>query len=227
MLHYIKIIVVALLLASGQGLAADEETKPELPKETFAKLRPGIGMLPSCAGDNLVKGHLYCGEKYSFAVLMGPAFQTRLSVNHYSLHKAAAQPRFEGSATKWRKEEVNATSLMVSQGTNLLGFDLGFGLGFFGAMMTQREWIEYPFPQQDETLSKERGDGKGLALDIYLERNFAETALGSFNIGISATGLFPSTTSNPRIESKYWVLPALEFSWQIGLKKRSTLSAQR
>lgn len=192
---------------------------PATPKETFAKLRAGIGMLPTCSGATIGKGHMYCGEKYTAAFEVGPEFNTRVMLNHYSLHKAASKPKLEESATKWRKEELHATSLMVSQGKNILGFTLGFGLGYFGATLNQREWIEYPFPQDDDTIAKERGIAHGLAMELYLERNFADTGVGDFNVGLSTSGLFPSTTSNPRDESKYWVLPTLEFSWKIDLKK--------
>jgi len=189
------------------------------PKKTFAKLRFGIGMLPSCSGEKIGKNHWYCGEKYTVAIAVGPEFNTLVKLNHYSLHKAASAPKLENEETKWRTEEMNATSLMVSQSKEFFGINMGVGLGYFGGLLTQREWIEYPFPRDDDTIHKERGLARGLAIEMYVEKRFAETSLGNFNLGIATSGLFPSSTSNPRVESTYWALPTLEISWEIDLKK--------
>ncbi len=196
------------------------EQEIDFPRVTFAKLIFSIGMLPTCSGEQLDKGHVYCGEKYAAGLALGEDFGSILKLNHYNLHRAANAPEVNGNAIKWQKEELFATSATVSQQHKFLGMKIGTGLGYFGGILNQRQWIEYPFPQSDDTISKERGYAWGLATELSLERTFVDSAVGDFNVGLSASGLFPSSTSNPRIESKYWVLPSLEFTWVLGLQKR-------
>ncbi len=208
--------------AKSEVQSRNKNPEVDTPRITFAKLRFSVGMLPACSGEHLEKGHLYCGEKYSAGFAVGDNFATVIKLNHYSLHRAAKSPEIDGNSVKWRKDEMFATSAIVAQQKELLGIRFGAGLGYFGGILNQRQWIEYPFPNSDATISKERGYAWGMAAEVTIEKTFVDSAIGDFNVGLSTNGLFPSSTSNPRVEAKYWILPSLELTWLIGIKKRQS-----